>query len=457
MTRHAQVHQSGRCRAVIAIAIGLLASIFIASTLLVNSATAANHFVKESSNEQYVRRKLSLAEHALPKTAVQSDASQEPSNNNSNTTSSFDPNSYAYLIIHYHKTGHHLSRQLRDFLVAGTDGPPISNNRENAFQFRSHEESTGCPRAMELSPGIIAVQAAPNLFCDTNVLAEFLLRNGDIYKEKKGVKVIHLVRNPFDLAVSNFIYHAQFPTPEVWVKKIDPCAEELWFDRQTMGDLVGPTLLLGEEPILRQDDFESLHKVCTGLYQTGAHEGGKSKDWNYYTHLRHLDPKDALSLATSHMMIQGKSGGDILRMANNMVKLKQVQRLEDQIRISQHLVPAKGHERMIQVMTLSMAEFMKEPKAATLRFLDFALADASAAEVKERIATEYEQSYFEKVKAGDEHITTDKNIQNGLKQNIVEEKAMLEEYLRGHELFGRVLGNVEQLVQDALKESGGHY
>lgn len=388
--------------------------------------------------------------------ALQSDAPRQPQQQpemaeESVTPINYEPNSFAYLIIHYHKTGHHLSRQLRDFLVAGTSGGPISNDRENAFQHRMHEESTGCPRAMEISPGIITVQAAPNLFCDTNVLAEYLLRNSNTLQEKRGIKVIHLVRNPFSLAVSNWIYHAQYPTPELWVKNVDPCADELWYERQSLAYLVGPTLLIGDDPIMKYEDFGALHNVCTSLYR----QSERSRTWSFYTHLRHLDPPDALSLATQHMMIQGQTGGDILRMASNIVKLKQVQQLENQIRISQHLLPhEKQEDRMIQVMTLSMEEFTKEPRAATLRFLDFALSDASPSEVKERIATEYEASYLEKIKLGDEHITNDKNIQNGQKENIVDKKGELEEFLRGHELFGRVLGNIERLVQDVLKESG---
>jgi hypothetical protein len=113
---------------------------------------------------------------------------------------------------------------------------------------------------------------------------------------------------------------------------------------------------------------------------------------------------------------------------------------------------------MIQVMTLSMEEFTREPRAATIRFLDFALADSSPREVKERIASEYEISYREKVKKGDEHITNDKKITNGKyggDMNIVEKKEDLERFLREHELFGRVLGNIERLINDALLESGG--
>jgi len=136
------------------------------------------------------------------------------------------------------------------------------------------------------------------------------------------------------------------------------------------------------------------------------------------------------------------------------LKLRQVQRLEDHIRISQHQVPPQREERKLQVMTLSMEEFTKHPWATTLRFLDFALEDASPPEVKERIASEYERSYLDKVKKGDAHITNDKEIRNGAKKNIGEMKGELERYLRTHELFGRMLGNIETLVNECLRDSG---
>jgi hypothetical protein len=371
-------------------------------------------------------------------------------------SSEFDPGSYAYLIVHYHKTGHHLSRQLRDFLVDGTDGAPISDGRENAFQHRMHERETGCPHSMVLNPGVISVQAAPDFFCDTSVLAEYLLRSEDATIGKRGVKVVHLVRDPFSLAVSNWIYHAQYPTPELWVKSVDPCAEELWFGTQTYRDLVRPTLLSGDDPIMRHDDFDAIRDICAGLYRSTEESRESKREWSYYTHLRHLDPESALSMATTHMLGQGMTGGDIVRMASNVVKLRQVMMLEDQVRLAKHVVPDES-SRMIQVMTLSMEEFTREPRAATIRFLDFALADSSPPEVKERIASEYEMSYIEKVKKGDEHITADKKITNGKyggDMNIVEKKESLEMFLREHELFGRVLGNIERLINDALLESG---
>ena len=57
------------------------------------------------------------------------------------------------------------------------------------------------------------MQAAPDFFCDVSLLAEHLLlrtnnNDGSISREKKGVKIIHMVRNPFALAISNSTYHS---------------------------------------------------------------------------------------------------------------------------------------------------------------------------------------------------------------------------------------------------------
>ncbi|KAL3826973.1 hypothetical protein ACHAXA_000037 [Cyclostephanos tholiformis] len=400
----------------------------------------------------------------------------------SSMSSSFDPGSYAYLIVHYHKTGHHLSRQLRDFLVAGTgnDVPPTSDGRDNAFRMRSHEPNTGCPRALFLHPGVVSVQAAPDFFCDPSVLADYLLRNkgdgrdddydreGANVGKKRGVKVIHLVRNPFSLAISNWIYHAQYPTPESWVKHVDPCTEEYWSDGDDVGprtsyrDLIRPTLLSGNHPIMRHDDFDALRDVCKSLYRTSAESKVSGREWSYYAHLRHLDPESALMMATTHMMGQGVTGGDILRMASNIVKLRQVTILEDRARLSRHVLsPLEDRtDRTIQVMTLSMEEFTRDPYVTTMRFLDFALGDSSSRETKERIASEYESSYRDKVNGGDEHMTNDRWITNGKEHvgedmNIAERKEGLKRFLREDELFGRVLGNIERLIEDALVESGG--
>lgn len=64
---------------------------------------------------------------------------------------------------------------------------------------------------VELSP-----QAAPDLLCSGAALAKVL-------PEK--ARIVHFVRNVFDMVVSSFLYHSQDPTPEQWARKMaaSPC------------------------------------------------------------------------------------------------------------------------------------------------------------------------------------------------------------------------------------------
>jgi len=144
-------------------------------------------------------------------------------------------------------------------------------------------------------------------------------------------------------------------------------------------------------------------------------------------------------------MTQGKTDGDILRLSNNIIKLRQVQQLEDQIRLSQHLLSNDMKDKMIQVMTMSMEEFQEQPKESISRYINFALEDVLPSEVKEGMAGTFEQSYSKRIEAAATSGAT----------NDVEKRSALEDYLRNHELFGRVLGNIERLIDGALRESSG--
>ena len=55
---------------------------------------------------------------------------------------------------------------------------------------------------------------SPDLFCTPDELVKIILHSGEKGKAEhdRGVKVIHLVRNPFSMAVSNYKYHARIPT-----------------------------------------------------------------------------------------------------------------------------------------------------------------------------------------------------------------------------------------------------
>ena len=55
---------------------------------------------------------------------------------------------------------------------------------------------------------------SPDLFCTAEELVKIILHSGEKGKAEYdgGVKVIHLIRNPFSMAVSNYKYHSRIPT-----------------------------------------------------------------------------------------------------------------------------------------------------------------------------------------------------------------------------------------------------
>jgi len=142
-------------------------------------------------------------------------------------------------------------------------------------------------------------------------------------------------------------------------------------------------------------------------------------------------------------MTQGKTDGDLLRLSNNIIKLRQVQQMEDQIRLSQHVLSNDMKDKMIQVMTMSMEEFQDQPRQSITRYINFALEDLLPLEVKEDIASTFEESYSKRIKS------------TASGANDVEKKSALKDYLRNHELFGRILGNIDRLIDGALRESSG--
>ena len=372
-----------------------------------------------------------------------------------------DPKEWIYLIIHYHKTGHDLSRSLRDFITNSTEIDIKHNGEENAFARRHHDQYTKCPKDVDMRRSMIYVQVSPNFFCDIQTLAVELLS----HKKKTKIKIIHLVRNPFSMAISNFNYHAAYPVIEPWVMTARPCDQEKFFGVQSYPDLLLPTFLqqqiemggisgTNNNPVMYPEDFNALSDRCHALFQNSFNRPGSEK-WNYYNHLRHLDPTQGVELATIQMCSSGVNGGDLLRMANNIIKLKEIEELLAREDCTGTGVPCG--ER-IHTLTLSLDWFIQDPYGMTIRFLDFALGNAITKGEKIRIAQRYRQSYYRKVNKGDSHITKGKNVETA-KGNIVN-PVLLENTLRQHEVLGRILGNVERVVDDALgyppmAENGG--
>lgn len=125
---------------------------------------------------------------------------------------------YRILMLHYHKTGFVLSRQLRSHAVEHFATPSrqpetfrIPEKSWGSIQLpRHHEEGTNCPGVFRLEGGTINVQESPDFYCDVEEMARVLLDEDEVAKTR-GTKIVHFVRDPLSMALSNYYYHSQDP------------------------------------------------------------------------------------------------------------------------------------------------------------------------------------------------------------------------------------------------------
>ena len=392
-------------------------------------------------------------------------ANSDPSdNNNANASSSSSAYNYAVLIISYHKTGHDLQEDLVNLLI-NEFPPPIGPNVtakgvKSLVRRRMHTRAHPCSR-LYLQPGTVAVQHAPDFFCNAEKLAKILLEEGDARNNKntaidverttseeedKGVKIVHLVRNPYTMAVSNYHYHAKepVPKPERWILRQNPCMVT-YPNGELYADSVLPSLskrsyetlnINYDGRLVTRAEFEAIANDCESIYQT--RKGLESA--NQFQHLMNLDAPEGLRLATAELTIQGHdNGGDMLRMSNNILKLKQAEKIVQNSWMG-------GQNKEFQVYTLSLDDFISRPKESAMQFLNFVFdhdeRDGVSVKRKEAAAAKYAQGYLDK-KEGSRHITDGKSS----------DKEQLKEYLRHDAVFGPPMKKIERLVETALAES----
>ena len=432
------------------------------------SSSVNFHTYQEAMTTQHHNRSLldmmhdSIDDLLRPKSSPQwlSQVANVIDGSRGSSSSSTNDYPYSVIIISYHKTGHDLQMDLVDYLVNEFQdvGPRLTEfGNKSPVKRRRHPPNVPCARIGKyMQTGSIVVQHAPDLFCTPEELLVMLLGHNRDDGERRqlqldrGVKVIHLVRDPFQMAVSNYHYHAQLPTPESWIQHQNPCDTEYYEQGQYMGnygDMIAPALskssyeslnLQLDGRLLLPKDFDAIRRDCESLYQTK--DGLQNA--NLLTHLLNLDPPEGIRLATSEMMIQGyDNGGDILRMANNIIKLKQAQMKYAQLYQTDD-VDNNNNNRGLHIYTMSLDDFIARPAESAHRFFDFVL-DSKNTVLHDRIDTasrSYWQHYNDKKLANSNHITHDK----------VGDRDQLKEYLRQDSVFGPTLHKIELLVEAAL-------
>ncbi|KAL9179603.1 hypothetical protein ACHAXT_008893 [Thalassiosira profunda] len=379
----------------------------------------------------------------------------------------FHYHDYAIFIVHYHKTGYVLSRELKhlvqDIEVAATGRSKkdvnhvkfetsgydedkkerfaftqMGNWARSAFPQRRHGKDVPCmsvwrpgrsnDTVFRLKKGSIYVQESPDLFCGE----EEILRS--LSSAKGGTKIIHFVRGAYDTALSNYFYHAQDPTPEVWVHRDDPC-EYQYQDGASLSSHVVPTLArwandTAGATAVTQQQMDGIVSMCQSIYQSGR----KLNNATFYEHLRELSKEDGLRLATAQMTVASGvankhlAGGDLLRMANNVAQFEKLQK-----------------DPNVHLLTVSMDDFIRNTTKGTLQFLDFVFGPDNPVitDQMQLEAAVWQTDKYEQKKQHSHHVT----------QNAKTDKEALREMLRTDEHLGPVLNLTEMLVNEALSMS----
>ena len=357
-----------------------------------------------------------------------------------------NPLDYNIFIIHYHKSGHDIADSLLKLLGREGKGAGLRTTLDKTkrkhireIRKRTHDMNTTCPRG-HYPCGYASILAAPDFFCSNDVLDEVLkpvsalptdsnLGRMNSQSTACGTKIIHMVRDPFEMALSNYFYHSQSPTPEDWVEKdYNPCDTEYYHHGRhtntTNLDLILPTLSMSRSRI------DAVDSLCHSLFQNP-----ETKKASFYDHLLTLEGIDGLRLSTSRQIIGGggkteHAGGDLLRMTNNAVKLHQLINHNE----------GNGTSRSLQIMTTFMSQWVHDPYNTTMAALDFVLGDKLPQNRKQAVAIEYQQQYEEKASGEHIHITSTKEF-------VRDRKKELMDLLKVDHVLAPVLNEMQELLR----------
>ena len=366
-----------------------------------------------------------------------------------------DHHDYGVFIVNYHKTGHVLTRALTnlavniEYVAQGLNKTEVNMMKKNypssgynekvgnrvafarlldPFPIRNHNESTNYPDHFNMSGGTMYIQEAPDLYCNISTLAKLLMTKELPGAEPfGGTKIVHFVRNPFDMALSNYYYHAQQPPTESWVFLDKPC-EHRYGDNISLATHVLPNL--SSDTNITEILFDNVVSLCKSLYQANP----QLRNSTFYKHLLHLSPWDGLQLATAQMIIssshenQGRAGGDILRMASNIVHFNNLLSLNDQ------------YEKQFHLLTISMDDYISHPINSTVHFLDFLFGEHNDIISKEQKL----KAAHTNIPRQSSHVTSGKNESSRRDMRI---------RLRYHPVLGPILNETEMLVNKALVQS----
>ena len=150
--------------------------------------------------------------------------------------------------------------------------------------------------------------------------------------------------------------------PEPWVHKDDPC-DVNYSNRESLASHVLPTI--SPRTKITELQLDAVVTMCRSLYQADGMSNA-----TFYEHLMQLNHWDGLRLATAQMLISSSrangylAGGDILRMANNIIKFQNL--------LTSPSVPAAQRENT-HLLTIAMENYMARPGKVFGDLINFVL------------------------------------------------------------------------------------
>ena len=240
--------------------------------------------------------------------------------------------------------------------------------------------------------------------------------------------ILQSVSHAPDECSSTFLHYI---IKEKWVHKDDPC-QNLYSDGKSLASHVVPTLAkeLNKPQNYVAEQLDGIGTMCEELFQTDNNS-------TFYEHLLQLDKYDGLRLATAQMVAaSGMSngfwaGGDVLRMANNLIRFKRLQEVS-------------SPSNKIEVYTVTMGDFIKNMANGTYDFLNFVLGEDDTTISKETL--------WEAALAQEEKYAKKKNRKHVTQTNEEDQrvKKELQERLRADPDLSFILNVTEDLVNAAL-------
>lgn len=183
------------------------------------------------------------------------------------------------------------------------------------------------------------------------------------------------------------------------------------------------------------EHLDALVDACKSLFRNDE----STMNATFHQHLLELNRTDGLRLATAQMLISSSrangyfAGGDILRMAQNIVKFENL--------VASDPIPRVGRS-MFRVLSLSMEDLISNPNNATLRFVNFIFGDDESVpnDVRVDAVAEFERKKKRGASRKSTHVTQGRHV----------DREALHRYLREDDVFGPVLIEIEKLVERAL-------